>query len=164
LHRLRAWQIVVANVGTVGASPLTWGPGIDPTDGALDVVAYDVRQARDYWTVLWRLLTGRHRRDSSTRFFRARRHVAIRSSSPAPVQGDGEPLGSTPVEVRLARGALLALVPRSIEHVEGIVGSPDDPPSTVADVAPTPASQRRSPRPQAMLAGLRPGCRDRCDP
>jgi diacylglycerol kinase family enzyme/membrane-associated phospholipid phosphatase len=141
-HRVRAWQIVVANVGTVGAPPLTWGPGIDPTDGALDVVAFDVRQARDYWTVLWRVLTGRHRRDSNTRFFRARRHVAIRSSSPAPVQGDGEPIGSTPVDVRLSRGALLALVPRSIDHVEGIVGSPDDPPSaggpTIAEVAPAP--------------------------
>jgi diacylglycerol kinase family enzyme/membrane-associated phospholipid phosphatase len=157
-HRLRAWQIVVANVGTVGATALTWGPGIDPTDGALDVVAFDVRQARDYWTVLWRVLTGRHRRDSNTRFFRARRNVAIRSGSPAPVQGDGEPIGSTPVEVRLARGALLALVPRSIEHVTGIVGSPDDPPSaggpTVADVAPGPAERETtiSEDVQAMLA------------
>ena len=142
-HRLRAWQIVVANVGAVGAPPLTWGPGIDPTDGALDVVAFDVRQTRDYWTVLWRVLTGRHRRDSNTRFFRARRQVIIHSRSPAPVQGDGEPIGSTPVEVRLARGALIALVPRNIDHVEGIVGSPDDPPSaggpTIADVAPPPS-------------------------
>jgi len=157
-HRVRAWQVVVANVGTVGAPPFTWGPGIDPTDGALDVVAFNVRQPRDYWTVLWRVLTGRHRRDSSTRFFRARRHVAIRASSPAPVQGDGEPIGSTPVEVRLSRAALLALVPRNIEHIEGIVGSPDDPPSaggpTVADVAPTPAEREStiSEDVQAMLA------------
>lgn len=157
-HRIRAWQIVVANVGTVGTPPLTWGPGIDPTDGTLDVAAFDVRQAHDYWTVLWRVVSGRHRRDSNTRFFRARHQVTIHSSTPAPVQGDGESIGNTPIEIRLSRGALLALVPRNIEHVEGIVGSPDDPPSaggpTIADVAPSPDEQETTIAEdvQAMLA------------
>src|SRR5438105_11115737 len=48
-HRLRAWQVVVANVGAVGSPPLTWGPGIDPTDGAVDVAAFDVHGVADYW-------------------------------------------------------------------------------------------------------------------
>jgi diacylglycerol kinase (ATP) len=142
-HRVRAWEVLVANVGTAGTPPFTWGPGIDPTDGALDVAVFDVRRVHDYGTVLWRLLTGSHASDASTRFFKVKGEVSIRSSTPALVQGDGEVLGNTPITVRVAPAALRALVPRNIEHVEGIVGSPDDPPSaggpTIADVAPGPA-------------------------
>src|SRR5207245_1748338 len=129
-----------ANVGAMGAPPLTWGPGIDPTDGALDVAVFAVRRTHEYWTVLWRLASGSHRRDSNTRYFKAQDEVTIRARGPAPVQGDGELLGTTPVTVRIAHGALRALVPRNIDEVEGIVGSPDDPPSrggpTVAAVSP----------------------------
>lgn len=141
-HRMRAWEVLVANAGVAGTPPFTWGPGIDPTDGVLDVAVFDVRQASDYGTVLWRLVTGSHRRDANTKFFQARREVTIRANTPVLVQGDGEVLGTTPVTVRVARAAIRVVVPRDIEDVEGIVGSPDDPPGaggpTAAEVAPAP--------------------------
>ena len=41
--RVLAWQVVVANVGVLGSPPFTWGPGIDPSDGVLDVCVYAAR-------------------------------------------------------------------------------------------------------------------------
>ena len=41
--RVLAWQVVAANVGTVGAPPFTWGPRMDPTDGVLDLCVFDIR-------------------------------------------------------------------------------------------------------------------------
>jgi diacylglycerol kinase family enzyme/membrane-associated phospholipid phosphatase len=112
--RAHAWQIVVANAGSLGAPPFTWGPGIDPTDGVMDVCVLDVRRARDYAKLLWRYLLGRHRRDASTRYFRVRDSVVIASDRPELVQGDGEILGKTPVTVTLRPHVLRVLVRRDV--------------------------------------------------
>jgi diacylglycerol kinase (ATP) len=139
-RRVRAWQVVVANVGAVGTPPLTWGPGIDPTDGVFDVSVFDARRPRETWGVLWRLVFGGHRVDARARYYTAQREVTIRCDSRALVQGDGEVLGTTPVTVGIAPKALRIVVPRDIKAIEGAVGSPANPPSaggpTVADVAP----------------------------
>lgn len=139
--RARAWQVVVANVGTAGTPPFTWGPGIDPTDGTLDLCVFNVRSARDYWTLAWRLMSGRHRRDSNTRYYRIQDRVTVSCNGSVLVQGDGEILGRTPVTFRVAPRALRIFVPREMRGIDSVVGSPGAPPSaggpTIADVAPT---------------------------
>ncbi len=111
----RAWEILVANVGSMGSPPFTWGPRIDPTDRVLDLCIYDVRSPAGYVRLAWRLLVGRHRRDESTRFFRVRESVVIESDRPALVQGDGEVLGTTPVTVHIVPEAVRVLVHRDVE-------------------------------------------------
>lgn len=113
--RERAWQIVAANVGTVGAPPFTWGPRIDPTDGTLDLCVFNVTRKRDFGKLIWRSLTGRHRRDENARFFRVRERAVIESSQPILVQGDGEIIGRTPVTLRVVPAALRVLVARAVE-------------------------------------------------
>ena len=119
--RARAWQIVVANVGSLGAPPFTWGPGIDPTDGTLDLCIWDAKTPLDYARIAWRVIVGRHRKDASTRYFRVRDAVVIRTDRPVLVQGDGEVIGKTPVTVRVAPQALRVLVTREVESTEEAV-------------------------------------------
>ena len=114
LLRAHAWQIIVANAGSLGAPPFTWGPGIDPTDGVLNLCVFDVREPFDYARLAWRFLLGRHRKDESTRYFRVREEVVIRSDRPVLVQGDGEILGKTPVTLRVAPKAVHVLVHREV--------------------------------------------------
>ncbi len=109
-----AWQIVVANAGSLGAPPFTWGPGIDPTDAVMNLCVFDVRRPRDYAKLLSRFLLGRHRRDASTRYFQVRDRVVIASDRPVLVQGDGEILGRTPVTVTLRPHAVRVLVHREV--------------------------------------------------
>ena len=116
--RALAWQVVAANVGTVGAPPFTWGPRIDPTDGVLDLCLYDVRTLAGTLGLTWRILTGRHRRGASTRFFRVREEAVIDAPRHELAQGDGEILGRTPIVLRVVREAVRIVVARSVEEVD----------------------------------------------
>ncbi len=116
-HRLRAWQVVLANAGTLGMAPFTWGPGIQPGDGVLDLCVYDVRTVRDTVALLLRLLAGRHRHDARARFFRVRRSVTIATAAPLPVQGDGEMIGATPVTLTVVPAAVRVIVPEQVAAI-----------------------------------------------
>jgi diacylglycerol kinase family enzyme/membrane-associated phospholipid phosphatase len=129
--RAHAWQIIVANAGNLGAPPFTWGPGIDPTDGVLDLCVFDVRGPRDYVRLAWRFLLGRHRRDGSARYFHIRESLVIASDRPVLVQGDGEVLGKTPVTLRLKRHAVRVMVHREVAPAE----APVVPPTSAAEAA-----------------------------
>ena len=116
--RALAWEVVAANMGTVGAPPFTWGPRIDPTDGVLDLCVYDVRSLVGTLALTWRILTGRHRRGASTRFYRVREEAIIDSPRPQLAQGDGEILGRTPITLRVVHEAIRVVVARTVEKVD----------------------------------------------
>jgi diacylglycerol kinase (ATP) len=147
--RERAWQIVAANVGTVGAPPFTWGPRIDPTDGTVDLCVFQVNRKRDLGALLWRVLTNRHRRDQNARYYRVRDRAVIESAQPVLVQGDGEIIGRTPVTLRVVPAALRVLVARPVEgDVEAPPAAPEQEPGAATTeerlpaAAPSPGPER----------------------
>ena len=135
--RVRAWQIIVASAGNLGVPPFTWGPRIDPTDGVLDLCVLDARGPLDHARLLWRFLLGRHRKDRSTRYFRVRDEVVIRSDRPVLVQGDGEILGKTPVTLRVRARAVRVLVRKDVEAPieEALASASTSGPGAAAPVA-----------------------------
>ena len=66
---------------------------------------------KDYVTLVGRLLTGSHRGDANTRYFRAEKRVSIHRRRPALVQGDGEILGKTPITLEVMPRVLRVCVP-----------------------------------------------------
>ncbi|HKQ18141.1 MAG TPA: phosphatase PAP2 family protein [Candidatus Eisenbacteria bacterium] len=141
-----AWQIVVANAGTLGMPPFTWGPRIDSTDGILDICIYDVRGLRDVLPLFLRVALERHRPGGSTRFFRAHEEVVIECEVPALVQGDGEILGRTPVRLRLVPKAVSVVVARTLEPMQR------DAPPNAESAEDTPAAPSVREEVQAMMA------------
>ena len=113
--RESAWQIVVANAGSLGSPPFTWGPRIDPTDGALDLCVFNVHRPSDFGKILWRLLRNRHQKDENTRFYRVHDRAHLDTGRPLLVQGDGEIIGRTPITVRLIPSAVRILVAKAVE-------------------------------------------------
>jgi undecaprenyl-diphosphatase len=89
----------------------------------------------DYVLLIGRLLTGRHHRDSHTQYLRVERRIVVRSQRPVLVQGDGEILGHTPITLEVVPRALRVCVPKNVEDMRPMVGSPNDPASTVAKPA-----------------------------
>jgi len=142
--RAFAWQLIVANAGSMGSPPFTWGPRIDPTDGMLDLCLFEVRRLRDALTLAWRLITGQHRRRSPTRFFRIREELTIDCATPLLVQGDGELIAKTPVRIRPQRAAIRICIARPIEVLpaspapEEAAASPAAP-APIADAIPVAA-------------------------
>ena len=124
--RVRAYQIIVANIGALGAPPFTYGPGIDPSDGAIDLCIYSARTFLDHVILVWRLITGQHQRDSHTRYLSVKRSVVIEGRPPMLVQGDGEILGRTPITLKVLPRVIRVCVPKDVESLAAVVGSPED--------------------------------------
>lgn len=144
--RARAWQLILANAGSAGMPPFTWGPRIDPTDGVLDLCVFDVRSGLDHLHLFWRVVTGRHRKDERARFLRVRRRVVVESRHPTLAQGDGEVIGRTPITFELEPRAIQIVVARAPEPMADpavpAAAAPEPAPETVAADVETMVAQR----------------------
>lgn len=113
--RPRAAQVLVANAGTLGAKPLTWGDHIKPNDGRLDLCIVKVRTLRDYPRIIYQFLTGRRHNSANIEYVRINQNVSIASDRPLPVQADGEIIGTTPISVRVVPNGIRVIVPPDAE-------------------------------------------------
>ena len=111
--RPRALQVVLANSGSLGTSGLRWGPDVRVDDGQIDVCILRAQTLLNFLSVGWSVIRGRHREDRNIQLLTARRAVAIHTDRPLPVQGDGELIGETPLEVQVVSRALRVVVPVS---------------------------------------------------
>ena len=80
-------------------------------DGRIEVCILRARTLLDYLSVGWNVVRGRHRDERNIQYLTARGAVAIHTERPIPVQGDGEVIGETPLEVQVVPGALRVVVP-----------------------------------------------------
>lgn len=110
---IRAWQVLIANAGTVGAPPFRWGPNISPNDAELDVCVFKVRNTVDYLRLLWQIVLRTRKRGANIRYFRAREQVNISADQPVSVQADGEIIGTTPVRIKVVPQAVTVVVPHT---------------------------------------------------
>ena len=114
----------------MGTPPFTWGPEIEPDDGVLDVGVYDVRSLLDWIRLVLRFLTRRHQSDRQARYFQVRKGLRIATRPPMPVQADGDVIGNTPIDLRVAPGLL-----RVVAGPEPAVDTPAAAPVTPVKVA-----------------------------
>lgn len=113
-HVVRASQVLVANVGAMGAPALRWGPGIRPDDGKLTLCIVRARTLWHYARIAWHVLRGTHNDDPLVHYLAIRHTAEIglkTSSRPLPVQADGEIIGQTPVRLKLLPAAVRLIVP-----------------------------------------------------
>jgi YegS/Rv2252/BmrU family lipid kinase len=110
--RVRATDVLLTNVGTI-TGPLRWGRHIRPDDGQIDICILRARNLLDIILALWDVtVPNRPRRERNLRYWHARHSILLFAEQPIPVQGDGEPLGETPIEAQIWPGAITVLVPR----------------------------------------------------
>lgn len=80
------------------------------TDGLLDVAVIKGQDVRSAPLHILSILLRRYNLNPDMDYYRAR-EIQISSAMPLEVHVDGDPIGSTPMTFRVARGALRALVP-----------------------------------------------------
>lgn len=107
----RAVLAMVANAGSLLGGRFSVGPNVRPDDGELDLCLFMPERLREVFDLLWRLL----RRDFSPhprmQFVRGKR-FSVRSDPPVSVQADGDIVGKTPIEIRVAPMAADFLIPK----------------------------------------------------
>jgi YegS/Rv2252/BmrU family lipid kinase len=109
----QAWLAVVAN-----AARYTYGWRIAPAridDGWLDLCLFRGESAAERIGQVISVLRGRHSTHPGVEHLRARQ-FRFECEPPAPLQLDGDPAGTTPVEVHILRSALTVLVPMNSTH------------------------------------------------
>jgi YegS/Rv2252/BmrU family lipid kinase len=104
-----ATLVVVCNTANYGGI-FTLVEGADPGDGILDACLVDARRRRSFLRYLWGAWRGTlpRQRDVATARGRVFR---VEADRPVPVQVDGDPHGTTPLDVTLRPGAARVLVP-----------------------------------------------------
>ena len=111
-RRVRAADVLLTNIATI-TGPLRWGAHIRPDDGQIDICILRARNLLDIVMAFWDAMVPRRpRRERNLRYWHAKRSILLFADEPVPVQGDGEPLGETPIEARILPGAVKVLVPR----------------------------------------------------
>lgn len=114
--RVRAAGVLLTNVSTL-TRPFRWGAHIRPDDGTIDILIMRAHNLFDFVGVAWDILVpGRPRRNRNLRYWHAKHSVIIFSEKPIPVQGDGDLLGKTPIEIQIWPGAVQVLVPENEER------------------------------------------------
>jgi diacylglycerol kinase family enzyme len=88
-------------------------PSADPSDGLLEIMFLEQVSKRHFLTkVLPKVFDGDHVSEESVKVHRGR-EVEIAADRPFDVYADGEAITSLPATVRLVRGGLSVIAPRS---------------------------------------------------
>lgn len=110
--QVHASEILISN-GSLLDDPLDpLGPPELFSDGKFDVYAITARSLGDYVRMSWNLVFKPNGPKQKLRHFHVSKKILIEAmDKPVPTQGDGEALGTTPIEVRVAADALQVIVP-----------------------------------------------------
>jgi diacylglycerol kinase (ATP) len=111
--RVRASEILISNGEVLRDLSIPVGPPSTFCDGKLETYIVKARSALDYMTVVWNMLFRRGELKSGLRHIPVRSMIRIDSGgTKLPVQADGDPIGMTPVEVRIVPKAIRVIVPK----------------------------------------------------
>ena len=111
--RLEAEVLLVAAAVTRSyGGGMRIAPHADPADGRFDVVIVGSVPRRTVVAMFPRLFRGGHTRHPAVRIERSSFLEIETAGGARPLYADGEPLGKTPVALRIEPGCLRAIVPR----------------------------------------------------
>ncbi len=110
-HQIVASEAMVANSPAFGSPNLALDPDVRIDDGRVEVFVLRVRRLGDYVRLLWDALLARDRQSPVFERFVAMETVSIAPERSLPVQGDGDYIGQTPVELQVVPGAIRLAVP-----------------------------------------------------
>ncbi len=112
LMQVRASDVLAMNAGTIGFRAIRWGLEVQPDDGVFNLCYLHARSGLDYlWTIM-NFFARRYIRNERLDCLPVQHRVRILEPQGLPVQGDGDMIGHTPVEIVLEAAVLKVVVAR----------------------------------------------------
>ncbi len=108
---VRASDLMAANCGIIGYRSLRWWSEVQPDDGHMDLCFLEANTGFKYLWVIFNFLANRHMRRPWLDHIPMQESLIIEGPANLPVQGDGDLIGVTPVEIKLVPRALKVAVP-----------------------------------------------------
>lgn len=109
---VRASEIIALNSGILGSRLFRWGPDILPDDGFLDVCFIRTRSIFGFFRIVMGMLLRLDPEKNQIELIRVKEKIRITAPVDLTVQGDGDYIGKTPVEIRIIPSAINMAVPR----------------------------------------------------
>ncbi len=119
-----AKMVLVANGSFVLDPRFEVGRGIRPDDGLLDVIVFTPPNFAATTEIASHMAIGRIERSSYVRQYTGK-HIVVESEPPAPVECDGDVIGTTPVTLDVLPGAITILVPARYELSQTVAANLD---------------------------------------
>lgn len=113
-HEISASDLMAANCGILGYRSLRWWPAVQPDDGHADLCYLSASSGFYYLWVVSNFLVRRHYRNDKLNYRSIDQTLHIKEPAGLPVQGDGDLIAHTPVEVRVEPAALKIAVPAAL--------------------------------------------------
>lgn len=114
MRRMHASDVMVLNSASLGYKALRWWPEVRSDDGRMELCHLDAPTGLRYLWVVFNFLRGNHFRRPWLDYAAMQHSVVIEAPHGLAVQGDGDWIGETPVEVTLLPAALNVAVPRRV--------------------------------------------------
>jgi diacylglycerol kinase (ATP) len=112
-ERVRASEILVSNGEVLRDLSIPVGPPSTFCDGKLEAYVVKARSAGDYLAVVWNMIFRRGKRQPGLRHVPVRSMIRIDSGgTKLPVQADGDPISTTPIEIHIVPKAIRVIVPK----------------------------------------------------
>lgn len=110
-YPVRASEIMVGNTSLIGLRRMPRHLEIRPDDGAVDVIVARALTLWDWIVVVVNFVLGIKVTNPNFRIMTAHQQIRVESLLPLTVQGDGDVIGKTPVELKVLPGAVQVIVP-----------------------------------------------------
>jgi diacylglycerol kinase (ATP) len=111
--KLSGWasEIIIVNAGLLALDAVRQNLGVQPDDGKVEVCIVRSRTLVDLLGVLWNVLVVGERTHPELKCLDVKERVRIETSEPTLVEGDGEIIGKTPIQLELVPNAIQMIVP-----------------------------------------------------
>lgn len=110
-----ASEVLITNGQSVGVHPLKWSEKIAINDGHLDLFIIRAKSIREFFTLLFSIITKR-KRDDIVKYVRFSDYCRIETQNPTLVQADGDTFGETPIEIKVLTRALRVIVGENLDN------------------------------------------------
>jgi diacylglycerol kinase (ATP) len=112
-RKLSGWasEIMIVNAGLLGLDAVRQNLGIQPDDGKMEICIVRSRTLVDLLSVIWNVLVVGERNHPELKCLDVKERVRIETSEPTIVEGDGEIIGKTPIQLELVHHAIRVIVP-----------------------------------------------------
>jgi diacylglycerol kinase (ATP) len=112
-RKLSGWasEIMIVNAGLLGLDTVRENLGVEPDDGKVEICIIRSRTLVDLLGVMWNVLVVGERNHPELKCLDVRERVRIETSEPTIVEGDGEIIGKTPLQLELVHHAIRLIVP-----------------------------------------------------
>jgi len=109
----KASEILITNSRATGVEPLKWSDDVFVNDGYLDMLIIRAANIFDLLGLIISIFVRRQKYNPVIKYIQFKDYCNIESKTPIRTQADGDPVGQTPVNIRVKPGSLKVITSKN---------------------------------------------------